>query len=126
MKSIIGATSLLVCLALLTSCAAQVRQIDVGTLISEVAAGHHFEGTELVVSGLALGSRDPSGTVNLGSDDYLSFISVYGVELPPIIHEGMPLAFNVRVQRTISVPSDSGRPVVMVNTTYRSCVSCGR
>ena len=126
MKSFIGATSLLAYLALLTGCAAQVRQIDVGTLISEVAAGHSFEGTELVVSGLALGSRDPSGTVNLGSDDNLSFISVYGVELPPIIHQGMSLAFKVRVQRTISVPSDSRRPVVMINTTYQSCVSCGR
>ena len=126
MKSIIGAASLLVCVALLTSCVARVRQIDVKTLISEVAAGESFEGAELVVSGLALGSRDPSGMVNLGSDNNLGFISVYGVKQPSIIHQGMALAFNVRVRRTFAVQSGSGEPVVMVNTMYQECVSCRR
>ena len=126
MKSTICAASFLACAALLGSCMSGVRQIDVETLISEVAAGESFEGAELVVSGLALGSRDPSGMVNLGSDDNMGFISVYGVKQPSIIHEGMALAFNVRVQRTFAVHSGSGEPVVMVNMMYQDCVSCKR
>lgn len=119
----------LMCVALLCGCASVVggaRRIDVATLVSEVAAGRNFEGVDLVVTGVAMGSQDRAGLVNLGTRDFLEFISVYGVERPAYVYRGMPLALSVRVQRASAVPSVSGKPVVMVNATYKDCVSCKR
>jgi hypothetical protein len=124
------AAASLACLAMLTACTSTVRddsrRIDVSTLISEIAAGRSFDGVKLVISGLALGSPDASGMVNLASDDYRSFISVYGVRKPLVIHQGMALAFSVLVQRPFALRLPSGKSVVMVSTTYLECVSCRR
>lgn len=106
----------------------ETEEISVGVLIERVIAGENFSGREIIVSGVAL-NKTTSGDrlVNIGtmetfrSSAYENFISVYDVGV--VIRKGATVRIRIYVDES-SAAILGGKNFVVIETTYRDCVSC--
>ena len=111
-----------------TQARGETEEISVGILIERVIAGEDFSGQEIIVKGIAL-NETTSGDqlVNLGtmetfrSSAYENFVSVYDVGV--VIRKGAKVRIRIYVDES-SAAVLGGKNFVVIETTYRDCVSC--